>query len=156
MRQFFSGLGTFQKPIVWEGNSSGCCHREAGQPGQERAHGAVALTHPEVKNWKSRIFFSRIYSMFLRGILGISAQADECLGESLGHATPLLIKEAASVALLGPGHHKAKYLQIQNSLSGAFCLLRYSDMSHCCLLFICWLSGSNFLCFGDKQILATS
>lgn len=126
------------------------------QSGQEWAHGAAVLTHPEVKNWKSRIFFSRIYSVFPRGILGISAQADECLGESLSHATPLPLKEAASVALLGPEHHKAKHLQMQNALSWAFCLLRHSDMSHCCLLLICWLSGNNFLCFGDKQILATS
>lgn len=30
------------------------------------------------------------------------------------------------------------------------------DASRCCLLLICWPSGSNFMCFGDKQILTTS
>lgn len=122
--QFLYGLGTFQRPIVLEENSSCCCRRERSrQPGQEWAHWAVALSHPEVKHWMSKIFFSRICSLLPRGILGICAQADQCLGEPLGHAAPLPLQEAASVALVGPGHHTAKYFQMQDALSGVLFLV---------------------------------
>lgn len=46
-----------------------------------------------------------------------------CLGETLGHAASLPLKEAASAALLGPAQHTAKHLQIENALSGVFCLV---------------------------------
>ena len=53
------------------------------RPGLGWAHWAVSLTRPEAKSWSSGIgFFSRICSVLPRAGLGISLQADRCLGES--------------------------------------------------------------------------
>lgn len=126
------------------------------QPGPEWAWGAVALTHPEVKHWMRRIVFSRICCVLPDGRLGINAQAGQCLGESLAmqhhcHYKKQLLWHCLDLGITQQNTCKCKMPFLESS--ALFYTL--ADMSHCCLLLI-WPSGSNFSCFGDKQILPTS